>query len=69
MFRVGADLVHDRLSLARMKVIIERHELIAFYERRGYVKRGEPEPVLKLSCCEELKEKIHFVLLEKNLKQ
>lgn len=62
-------VIRDELKLptARMRVVNERHELIAFYERRGYKKAGEPQLVTKLSNCEELKEKFHFVMLEKNL--
>ncbi len=55
------------LSFARMRVLTERPELLQFYHRRGYEKRGEPFEIKSLSSCEELKQQIHFILLEKKL--
>jgi ribosomal protein S18 acetylase RimI-like enzyme len=57
------------LSIARMTVIAQRDELIAWYERRGYVRTGEtaPFPYGDSRFGLPKREDLFFVILEKSL--
>lgn len=50
------------VSRARMSVVEGRDELIAWYERKGYVRTGEREPFYSPQA-----EPLHFTMLEKRL--
>jgi hypothetical protein len=52
-----------------MTVIAQRAELIAWYERRGYVRTGEtrPFPYGDERFGRPLRDDLHFVVLEKQL--
>jgi ribosomal protein S18 acetylase RimI-like enzyme len=57
------------LGLARMTVIAQRSELIAWYERRGYHNRGEtsPFPYDNDRFGQPIRGDLYFVVLEKAL--
>jgi ribosomal protein S18 acetylase RimI-like enzyme len=61
----------ERWSASRieMTVIAQRAELIAWYERRGYVRTGEtrPFPYGDERFGRPLRDDLHFVVLEKQL--
>jgi ribosomal protein S18 acetylase RimI-like enzyme len=56
-------------SKAKMTVIVQRGELIAWYERRGWRQTGdrEPFPYGKLRAGQPLREDLEFVVLDKAL--
>jgi ribosomal protein S18 acetylase RimI-like enzyme len=59
--------LHWKLTRARMTVIAQRIELIAWYERRGYVLTGEtaPFPYGDARFGLPKREDLYFVVLEK----
>jgi len=50
-----------------MKVISVRHELIAWYERKGFIKTGETEPFPDDNKFGVPTQKLEFLILEKTL--
>src|SRR5436190_2814873 len=50
-----------------MKVIDIRHELVAWYERKGYSKTGETEPFPVDNRFGTATQPLEFIILEKNL--
>jgi ribosomal protein S18 acetylase RimI-like enzyme len=60
---------HWKRPRARMTVIAQRHALIAWYERRGYVLTGEtaPFPYGDARFGLPKREDLYFVVLEKSL--
>ena len=59
----------EGIQLMQMTVVSVRHELIAWYERRGYQKTGEtrPFPYDDPKFGEPLVAGLEFVVMEKNL--
>lgn len=54
-------------SAITMTVISVRHELIAWYERKGYVKTGATEPFPTDPAFGLPKQSLHFIVMEKAL--
>jgi ribosomal protein S18 acetylase RimI-like enzyme len=66
--RVARDELHR--DVARMTVIAQRSELIAWYERRGYAQTGEREafPYGNERFGKPRRDDLYFVVLEKRLR-
>ncbi|WP_207493742.1 GNAT family N-acetyltransferase [Aridibaculum aurantiacum] len=52
-----------------MTVISVRHELLAWYKRRGYHETGETKPFPEDAGVGKPKQPLHFVVLEKQLRE
>jgi GNAT superfamily N-acetyltransferase len=73
---IGQQLMNAAESYARdnscsvifMKVISVRHELVAWYERKGYQKTGATEPFPTDNKFGTPTQKLEFIILEKNLR-
>ena len=72
---IGRQLLHAAESYARkeninnisMTVISVRHELIAWYERHGYIKTGETKPFPTDPAFGIPKQPLEFVVMKKNI--
>jgi ribosomal protein S18 acetylase RimI-like enzyme len=72
---IGKQLMAEAENYARdkncssifMKVLSIRHELVAWYERKGYFKTGETEPFPADNRFGIPTQPLEFIILEKNL--
>ena len=68
LFAAEKIAVEQRYRAITMTVITVRHELIAWYERRGYRLTGEKQPFPNDPCFGLPKQPLEFVVMEKSFR-